>query len=215
MKRLIREEEIREAAKKNINITVDDETVITPSARDLAKELSVVFVTGKEKYEHENYVSRVINKWPFNKVAIASDHGGFYLKEELKTFLRDKDYMVIDLGPANNKACDYPDFALKVATHVSEGKADCGIMVDSVGIGSAMVANRVPGILAAKCNNGTEAKSAREHNYANVLTLGSMIVGSTLAKDIVTAFLTTKGGAERHQKRVAKILEYENKRNLK
>lgn len=215
MKRLIREEEVREAAKKNKSISIDGDAVITPSARDLAKELSVNFVSGNEKYDLPADVENLISRWPFQKIAIASDHGGFYLKEELKAFLRDKNFMLFDLGPANNHACDYPDFACKVAEHVAEGKADCGIMVDSVGIGSAMAANRVAGILAAKCNNATEAKSAREHNYANVLTLGSMIIGSTLAKDIVIAFLTTKGGAERHQKRVAKILEYENKRNLK
>jgi len=85
-------------------------------------------------------------------------------------------------------------------------------MIDSVGIGSAMAANRVEGVLAAKCNNVTEAKSAREHNYANVLTLGSKIIGSTAAADIVLAFLETKDGAERHEKRVAQILDYERKR---
>ena len=86
------------------------------------------------------------------------------------------------------------------------GEADCGIMIDSVGIGSAMAANRVKGVLAAKCNNAFEARSAREHNYANVLTLGSKMIGIEIIKDIVSAFLNTKGGAERHQKRIKKIL---------
>ena len=215
MKRLIREEEIRQAAKDKNNIPVDKQSVITPSARDLAKELGVTFLDIKDSASSPNYTAQVLNNWPFQKIAIASDHGGFYLKEELKTFLRDKEFKVFDLGPANNNACDYPDYAIKVAQNVSERKADCGIMVDSVGIGSAMAANRVPGILAAKCNNSTEAKSAREHNYANVLTLGSMIIGSNLAKEIVMAFLSTKGGVERHQKRVAKILDFENKRKIK
>jgi ribose 5-phosphate isomerase B len=95
---------------------------------------------------------------------------------------------------------------------VAGGKADCGIIIDSVGVGSAIAANKVPGILAAKCNNSAEAKSAREHNYANVLTLGSKIIGITNAQDIVLSFLNTKGGEERHQKRIAKILNYENRR---
>jgi ribose 5-phosphate isomerase B len=214
LKRLIREEEVREAAKNRKSLFIDDDTVLTPSAKDMAKELGV-------KLEDEKGTSdlstnqQIQQKWPFHKVAIASDHGGFYMKEELKTLLRGKDFMVFDLGPANTRASDYPDFALKVAEMISEGKADCGIMIDSVGIGSAMAANKVPGILAAKCNNVTEAKSAREHNYANLLTMGSKIIGSTAASEIALAFLGTKGGAERHQKRVMKILNYEAKGNIK
>ncbi|KAA3617551.1 MAG: RpiB/LacA/LacB family sugar-phosphate isomerase [Calditrichaeota bacterium] len=209
MKKLIREEEVREAAKTGKSIHVDSNTVFTPSAKDMAKELSVTIVD--ENDTASTVSQKVQQKWPFHKIAIASDHGGFYMKEELKTFLRDKDFMIIDLGPANANACDYPDYAIKTAEMVSEGKADVGIMIDSVGIGSAMAANRVPGILAAKCNNVTEAKSAREHNYANLLTLGSKIIGSTAANDIVLAFLNTKGGAERHQARIAKILNYKAK----
>ncbi len=211
MKKLIREEEVREAAKNKNSIFIDDNTVLTPSAKDSAKELGVILET--EKGELNNSKNQKLQQvWPFHKIAIASDHGGFYLKEELKTLLRKKDFMLFDLGPANSNACDYPDFAIKIAEMISEGKADCGIMIDSVGIGSAMAANKVPGILAAKCNNVTEAKSAREHNYANLLTLGSKIIGSTAAFEIVLAFLATKGGAERHQKRIEKILKYETRR---
>jgi len=210
LKKLIREEEVREAAKNKKSILIDDDTVLTPSARDTAKELGVV-LESKKGNRHIPKKQYIQEKWPFHKIALASDHGGFYMKEELKTFLRGKDFMLFDLGPANADACDYPDFAIKVAEMIAEGKADCGIMIDSVGIGSAMAANRVPGILAAKCNNVTEAKSAREHNYANLLTLGSKIIGSTAANEIVLAFLSTQGGAERHQQRIVKILNYESK----
>lgn len=211
MKKLIREEEVREAAKNHKSILIDDDTVLTPSAKDIAKELGVT-LQGRKGELAVSMGQQFRQKWPFHKVAIASDHGGFYMKEELKTFLRGKDFMLFDLGPTNANACDYPDYAIKVAEMIAEGKADCGIMIDSVGIGSAMAANRVTGILAAKCNNVTEAKSAREHNFANLLTLGSKIIGSAAANEIVLAFLNTKGGAERHQKRILKILNYETRR---
>jgi len=212
LKRLIREEEIRKASENNHKIRIDNDTVITPSARDLAKELGVELFSDDLKFELSAQSAKVISKWPFHKVAIASDHGGFYLKEELKEIIRKKDFMLIDLGPANPQPCDYPDFAFKVALHVAEGKADCGIVIDSVGIGSAIAANKVEGILAAKCNNATEAQSAREHNYANILTMGSKIIGINIAKDIALAFLSTPGGEDRHKKRVAMILDFEKKR---
>jgi len=215
VKRLIREEEVREAAKGQKKIFIDAETVITPAARDAAAQLGVVFDDGSSAYAPSPALTRVVQSTTVHKVAIASDHGGFYLKEELKTFLREKEFMVIDLGPMNANSCDYPDYAFKVAQMVSGAEADRGIIIDSVGIGSAMAANKVPGVLAAKCNNATEAASAREHNYANVLTLGAKIIGSTMARDIVLAFLKTKGGEERHQRRVAKILDYETKKDKK
>ncbi|RMH65855.1 MAG: RpiB/LacA/LacB family sugar-phosphate isomerase [Calditrichaeota bacterium] len=207
MKKLIGEEAIRRAATEGRSVRVDAHTVITPAARDLAAQLGVVFeesaATGGCAHE-----PRIFANHTPRKIAIAADHGGFYLKEELKDYLRGKNFMVTDLGPENAQPCDYPDFAFKVALKVSEGEADAGIMIDSVGIGSAMAANRVPGVLAAKCNNVTEARSAREHNYANYLTLGSKIIGVTAAKEICDAFLNTPGGAERHRKRIAKILNH-------
>lgn len=212
MKRLIKEEEIRQAAKTGKKITLDKDTVLTPGAKDLGKTLNVFADPDDNSVYLSPQLGQNITRWPLNKIAVGSDHGGFYMKEELKSFLRAKDFIIVDLGPSNNNTCDYPDYAFKVAQMVAEGKADCGIIVDSVGIGSAISANKVPGILAAKCNNAAEAKSAREHNYANILTLGSKIIGITNAQDIVMAFLKTKGGEIRHQKRIAKILNYENKR---
>lgn len=212
MKHLIREEQVKQAAQGNKQIFINNNTVLTPAARDLARELGVVLVHEDDDKKAATRLQGLVQKGPFHKLVIASDHGGFYMKEELKGFLRENGFMVIDLGPANANACDYSDFAIKAAEVVSAGEADCAIMLDSVGIGSAMAANRVRGVLAAKCNNTTEAASAREHNYANFLTLGSKILGITLARDICMTFLKTAGGAERHQKRILKILNYENKR---
>ncbi|MBD3224640.1 MAG: ribose 5-phosphate isomerase B [Caldithrix sp.] len=146
--------------------------------------------------------------FPVKRIVLASDHGGYYMKETLTKYLRDKQYTVRDLGPFSPQACDYPDYAFRVAEAVAAGEYERGIMIDSVGIGSAMAANRVTGILAAKCNNGFEARSAREHNNANVLTLGAKIIGIEVAKSIVQIFLDTPAGGERHQRRVHKILNY-------
>ncbi len=202
MKRVITLRDVETAHQRNREILVDENTIITPYARDRAKELQVALVKTAEKNENNLSQSEV------RTVVLGADHGGFALKEELKRDLQEKGYKVIDVGTENDSPCDYPDFAFKVAETVARRQADRGIMIDSVGIGSAMAANRVPGVLAAKCNNVVEAKSAREHNYANVLTLGAKIIGSQLAREIVQAFLTTPGGAERHQRRVNKILNY-------
>jgi ribose 5-phosphate isomerase B len=203
MKHVITLRDVETAHQHNREISVDENTIVTPYARDRAKELQVALVKTSEKSG-----TGQLSSSETQTVALGADHGGFALKEELKQFLREKGYTIIDVGTNDNSPCDYPDFAFKVAQTVARGQADRGIMIDSVGIGSAMAANRVPGILAAKCNNVVEAKSAREHNYANVLTLGAKIIGSQMAREIVQAFLTTPGGAERHQKRVNKILNY-------
>ena len=205
MKRVITIADVKEAFRKKTDIETDSNTIVTPYAADRAKELGVrlIPVTGKtENRLATNDAEKV------EAVALGADHGGFALKEELKKFLQTKGYAVIDVGTNSEASCDYPDFAFKVAETVAQGRAQRGIMIDSVGIGSAMAANRVKGILAAKCNNVVEAKSAREHNYANVLTLGAKIIGAQMAMEIVQAFLTTKGGAERHRRRVNKILDY-------
>lgn len=204
MKKIIQEWEIDKAARSGKLILVDEHTVLTPAARDRAKELGMKLQTVKSSAVNHSQVKDIL---PVKIIALASDHGGFEVKEMLREFLRKQGYKVHDLGPSTDAACDYPDFAVKVAEMVAANKADCGIMIDSVGIGSAMAANRVKGILAAKCNTAFEARSAREHNYANLLTLGSKTLGVEIIKEIVTTFLTTPGGAERHQRRVKKILD--------
>lgn len=143
------------------------------------------------------------------QIAIGSDHGGFALKEQLKTFLKNEmHYDVVDFGTHSTDAVDYPDFAFLVAAAVAEGRFATGIILDGAGLGSSMVANKLPGVRAAVCNDLFAARNARAHNQANVLTLGARIIGDLLAQEIVKVFLTTPFEA-RHQPRIDKILRLE------
>jgi ribose 5-phosphate isomerase B len=142
-------------------------------------------------------------------VAIGADHGGFALKAVLAKHLADKGLGVTDCGTTGPEAVDYPDFAHVVARLVATGACDAGIVIDGAGIGSAMAANKVPRVRAANAHDTSMARNAREHNYANVLTLGARMIGEGLALEIVDAFLATPWGAERHGKRVAKITAIE------
>jgi ribose 5-phosphate isomerase B len=142
-------------------------------------------------------------------VAIGADHGGFALKGVLAKHLTDKGFGVTDCGTTSADAVDYPDFAHVVARLVASGACDTGIVIDGAGIGSAMAANKVPGVRAANAHDTSMARNAREHNYANVLTLGARMIGEGLALEIVDTFLATPWGADRHGKRVAKITQIE------
>ena len=139
------------------------------------------------------------------KVAIGADHGGYSLKEELKKHLTNDGYTVIDCGTHHTSAVDYPVFARLVAEKVSSGEARFGIMIDGAGIGSSMVANKVRGVRAAMCYDLSTANNAREHNDANLLTLGAGLIGSNLARQIVNTFLTVECTEDRHKRRVAMI----------
>ncbi len=145
------------------------------------------------------------------RIAIAADHGGWELKEDLRRFLMEAAHQVIDFGTHGPQAVDYPDFALQVAEAVAGGLFEVGVVVDGAGIGSCIAANKVPGVRAALCYDLSTARNAREHNYANVLTLGAGLVGRNLARQIVQEFLATPWGAERHGRRVAKITAIEAK----
>lgn len=147
-------------------------------------------------------------------VAFGADHGGLALKEILKEFVSGLGYSIIDCGTHSTDAVDYPDLAYAVAKLVSAGEARFGIVVDGAGIGSAMAANKVPGVRAALCYDNATAVNSREHNDANVLTLGAGLIGVNLAKQIVQTWLVTPFGGGRHQKRIDKIIEIE-KRFLK
>ena len=142
-------------------------------------------------------------------IAIGADHGGFNLKQDLAAKLVDAGYAVDDVGTDSTEACDYPDFAHAVARRVSRGQASWGIMIDGAGIGSAMVANKVPGVRAAACYDLSTARNSREHNRANVLTLGAGLTGPGLAWQIVQEWLATPWGGDRHLRRVALINEIE------
>jgi len=143
------------------------------------------------------------------KVAIGTDHGGVDLKEILKTELAAMGYEVIDCGTNSNDPVDYPDIALTVAQLVASGKAWRGVIIDGAGIGSCMSANKVPGVRAAMCYDYATAVNSREHNDANVLTLGAGLIGVNLAKQILKTWLATEFGGGRHAKRVDKIIGIE------
>lgn len=146
------------------------------------------------------------------KIVLGSDHGGYELKENLKKFLTEQGHICHDYGAYSKDSCDYPDFAFLVALAISRGEFDAGIVVDGAGIGSAIAANKVPGVRAAVCNDIYTARNSREHNHANVITLGSMVVGSGKAREIVKAWLAMPwdtGG--RHQRRVDKIMDIEKR----
>jgi len=144
-------------------------------------------------------------------VAIGADHGGFALKAVLARHLADKGFGVTDCGTNGPDAVDYPDFAHVVARLVATGACVAGVVIDGAGIGSAMAANKVPGVRAANAHDTSMARNAREHNYANVLTLGARMIGEGMALEIVDTFLATPWGAERHGTRVAKITDIEQR----
>ncbi len=138
-------------------------------------------------------------------IAVGADHGGYPMKEELKTFLEELGHRVHDFGTNSDSAVDYPDFAHAVARAVADGSVDLGIIVDGAGVGSAMTANKVPGIRAAACYSVEVARNSREHNDANVLTLGSKTISSAEMREIVRVWLSTDISEDRHRKRVGKI----------
>ncbi len=144
-------------------------------------------------------------------IAIGSDHGGFRLKERLGFRLQEQGWKVLDCGTDSTEAADYPVFAREVAVRVASGDAEAGIIVDGAGIGSAMVANKVPGIRAARCYDLSSAANSREHNHANVLTLGAGLIGENLAWQIVQTWLDTPWAGGRHAGRVAMIDEIDRR----
>ncbi|HPS78396.1 MAG TPA: deoxyribose-phosphate aldolase [Thermoanaerobaculaceae bacterium] len=142
-------------------------------------------------------------------IALGADHGGFELKQSLLQFLKGLGHRVEDCGTHTKDSVDYPVFAAEVARRVAGGSCDFGIVIDGAGIGSAMAANKVPGVLAAPCPTEALARNAREHNDANVLTLGSGHLDQAAAQAIVRTFLSTECTAERHRKRVQQIRDLE------
>ncbi len=142
-------------------------------------------------------------------IAVGGDHGGYALKERLAFRLREQGYSVTDCGTDSTEPVDYPDIAASVAGLVASGACDVGLVVDGAGIGSAMAANKVHGVRAALCYDVSTARNAREHNHANVLTLGAGLIGDALAWQITQEFLATPYGGGRHARRVDKINELE------
>jgi ribose 5-phosphate isomerase B len=147
------------------------------------------------------------------KVALASDHAGFPLKEEIKGLLRDGDAETLDFGTQSEEACDLPDFVYPAALAVGRGEADRGIFVDGVGYGSALIANKIYGVFAAVCQDPFCATLARSHSNTNVLCLGGKIIGSALALEVVKAWMTTEylADVDKYRRRVEKVYEIAEK----
>jgi len=145
------------------------------------------------------------------RVAVGADHAGFEMKEAVKTLLDEEGVSFIDFGTYSTDSVDYPDFAHAVAVAVAVGRAEIGIVVDGAGIGSAIVANKVPGIRAAPCQDEATARNSREHNDANVLTLGSRMISNEMMARIVHTFLDSRISEPRHRNRVGKVIKIERK----
>jgi ribose 5-phosphate isomerase B len=150
----------------------------------------------------------------YMKIVIGSDHGGFELKEEIKNFLDEKGYDYVDIGTDSGESVDYTDFGLKAAEMVKSGEADRGILICGTGIGIGISANKVPGIRCAMVSDVYSAQMTREHNDANMISMGGRTLGGGLACMIVEKFLTTEfSHGERHQNRINKITAIEEKYN--
>lgn len=145
------------------------------------------------------------------KIAVGCDHGAFELKQEIIKFLESENHEVKDFGTYTTDSCDYPDIALPVAEAVAAKEYEFGILVCGTGIGIGIAANKVPGIRAALCSDTFSAHATREHNNANILTMGQRVVGVGLALDIVKTFITSEFEGDRHQNRIDKITAIEEK----
>ena len=143
------------------------------------------------------------------KIAIASDHGGYNLKKDILALLKELGYDVDDMGPQSPDSVDYPDYGISLAQVVVEGKVPRGIVICGTGIGMSIVVNRFPGIRGTLCSDLYTAKLCREHNDSNILIMGGRVVGHDLAKEIVKTWLNTPFEGGRHQKRLDKITKFD------
>lgn len=193
-KNLITEDDLR-GLNFGAKLRVSENAKFTPLADDIVREKQIVLIKKSSRRGSTKVQS----------IALGCDHGGFEFKEELKSFLDGAGFQVRDFGTDSKDAVDYPDFAHAVAKAVSEKSVDVGIVIDGAGIGSAMTANKVPNVRAAACYSVALAKNSRQHNGANVLTLGSGQNTFAEIKEIVEAWLAADLTEDRHKKRVAKI----------
>jgi len=141
----------------------------------------------------------------FKKICISSDHAGFNLKEDIKSYLINKQISVFDLGPYENKSVDYPDYARKLANRIKAKKSDIGILVCGSGTGMAISANKIKAIRAAVCYNVKSTRLSRQHNNANIIALGARLIKKNLSLKLIDTFLKTKFEGGRHLKRIKKI----------
>lgn len=192
-KQVITEHEIREASAGD-TLRIDEAAILTPLAQDLLRERGIQL----ERVRRRSAARR-------KRIALGADHGGFEMKEELKRVLADLGHDYQDFGTHSTDAVDYPDYAYVVARAVAGGTCELGIVIDGAGIGSCMAANKVPGVRAAMCYDEASARNSREHNGANVLTLGGKMISNDRMRAIVTAWLASELTEARHLRRVEKI----------
>jgi len=178
-------------------------SIVTPSARDLATARGVRIVEVAD--------DQLPAAPPDKTIALGSDHGGYRLKETLKPILQSMGIEVRDVGVHDERPSDYPDIALEVAELVASGAVSRGIVIDGAGIGSSIVANKVPGVRAALCYDKASARNSREHNDSNVLTLGARLLTGSQAEEVLRTWMGTPFAGGRHQARVDKILAIEQR----
>jgi ribose 5-phosphate isomerase B len=195
---IITEDDVRGLAE-GARLRIAEGARLTPLAADIVREKRIELV--RRTSRRGSRASKL--------VAVGADHGGYRMKEELKKFIAELGHHAHDFGTNSEDAVDYPDFAHAVARAVADGEAEVGIIIDGAGVGSAMTANKVPGVRAAACYSVAVAQNSREHNDANVLTLGSKTINDALMREIVRAWLSTEISEDRHRKRVAKIVAVE------
>lgn len=193
-KLVITEDDVR-GLERGAVLRIAEGARLTPLAADIVNERGIELV--RRVHRSGSVQHRM--------VGVGADHGGYAMKEELKSFLTELGHRVHDFGTNSESAVDYPDFAHAVARAVADRSVDVGIVIDGAGVGSAMTANKVPGVRAAACYSVEVARNSREHNGANVLTLGSKTVSNEQMREIVRAWLATDLTEDRHRKRVGKI----------
>jgi len=210
--RLVTELDLEETPA-GTELVIPQGALVTPLARQVALNRRITLVESGSAARPGHQTGSVGDRKSADDttVAIGADHGGFELKEILRGHLEGLGYTVLDCGTSSSEPTDYPDFALAVALAVTEGRAWRGIVVDGAGIGSCIAANKVPGVRAAMCYDQATAINSREHNDANVLTLGAGMIGPDLGREITTTWLTTPTGGGRHARRVAKIMDIERR----
>jgi ribose 5-phosphate isomerase B len=181
---------------------------ITPLAADTLKARRVTVLSDDRLEQNADGLAPVAD---IKRVAIGSDHSGLALKSAITQSLRARGIAVDDLGTLTSEPVDYPDTAARVARSVSRGEADAGIVIDGAGIGSSITANKVKGVRAAVCHDATVARYARQHNGANVLSLGSTLVSSKDALAVVDVWINTPMKEPRYIRRLAKIRAVEER----
>ncbi len=213
MKKLIIEDDVRKIVKEGRNvIVIGKDAVVTPLALDMIRTNRMTVVE-KEPAGNILTFGEQNTTSGSRRISIGSDHTGFKMKNILIKYLGERGFRLNDEGTFDEKSCDYPDFAKAVALKVATGNADFGIILDATGIPSSITANKIKGIRAATCYNAFSAKSAREHNDANVLVLGAKSLGEETIKTIIEVWFSTNFAGGRHQRRLDIITSIENEKD--